>query len=61
MEWISVCIDMDIKDRKKAEILKDYIFNDLKKYNWFLGVVFVFYLVFPFICLLSKSNTDHAY
>lgn len=34
------CIDMDIKDRKKAEILKDYIFNDLKKYNWFLGVVF---------------------
>ena len=33
-------IDMDIKDRAKAEILKEYVFNDLKKYNWFMGVAF---------------------
>ena len=33
-------IDMDIKDREIAGKLKEYIFNDLKKYNWFLGVAF---------------------
>ena len=33
-------IDMDIKDRAKAEILKEHVFNDLKKYNWFMGVAF---------------------
>lgn len=34
------CIDLDIHDRAKAEILKEHLFEDLKKYNWFLGVVF---------------------
>ena len=33
-------IDMDIKDRAKATQIKQYIFDDLKKYNWFLGVAF---------------------
>ncbi len=33
-------IDMDIKDREIAEKLKTHIFNDLKRFNWFLGVVF---------------------
>lgn len=33
-------IDMDIKDRAKAAQIKQYIFEDLKKYNWFLGVAF---------------------
>lgn len=31
-------IDIDIKDKKIAEGLKPLIFNDLKKYHWFLGV-----------------------
>lgn len=33
-------IDMDIKDRRFAETLKDGIFKRLIKYNWFLGVAF---------------------
>ena len=33
-------IDMDIKDRAIAEKLKVHIFNDLKRFNWFLGVVY---------------------
>ena len=33
-------IDMDIKDRDIATKLKEHIFHDLKKYNWFLGVAF---------------------
>ncbi len=33
-------IDMDIKDREIAEKLKVHIFNDLKRFNWFLGVVY---------------------
>lgn len=33
-------IDMDIKDRTIAEKLKQGVFERLKKYNWFLGVVF---------------------
>ena len=33
-------IDMDIKDRKMAEALKQGIFERLVKYNWFLGVAF---------------------
>lgn len=31
-------IDLDIKDAVIAERLKEYIFNDLSKYHWFLGV-----------------------
>ena len=31
-------IDLDIKDEYIAEKLKEYIFNDLCKYHWFLGV-----------------------
>ena len=31
-------IDLDIKDKKIADKLKEYIFNDLCKYHWFLGV-----------------------
>lgn len=31
-------IDLDIKNQEIAEKLKIYIFNDLCKYNWFLGV-----------------------
>lgn len=33
-------IDMDIKDREIAQALKIHLFNDLKKYNWFMGVAF---------------------
>lgn len=33
-------IDMDIKDKEIAGRLKTHIFNDMKKYNWFLGVAF---------------------
>ena len=33
-------IDMDIKDRRIAETLKEGIFKRLVKYNWFLGVAF---------------------
>lgn len=33
-------IDMDIKNRKHAEYLKENIFKKLIKYNWFLGVAF---------------------
>ena len=32
-------IDMDIKDYNMARVLKEKIFERLKKYNWFLGVV----------------------
>lgn len=32
-------IDMDIKNDQIANSLKDYIFNKLKRCNWFLGVV----------------------
>ena len=31
-------IDIDIKDKEIAEGLKPLVFNDLKKFNWFLGV-----------------------
>lgn len=31
-------IDLDIKDEYIADKLKEYIFNDLCKYHWFLGV-----------------------
>lgn len=33
-------IDMDIKNRKRSEILKGLLFERLKKYNWFFGVAF---------------------
>lgn len=33
-------IDMDIKNRNFAEILKEELFQRLKKYNWFLGIAF---------------------
>lgn len=33
-------IDMDIKNREFAVVLKKEIFEHLKKYNWFLGVAF---------------------
>lgn len=32
-------IDMDIKDKDIAIKLKTHLFNELKKFNWFLGVV----------------------
>ena len=31
-------IDLDIKDEEKTKKLKPLIFDELKKYNWFLGV-----------------------
>ena len=31
-------IDIDIKNEYIAKSLKEFLFNDLKKYNWFLGV-----------------------
>ena len=31
-------IDLDIKDRVKASIVKKRLFERLKKYNWFLGI-----------------------
>lgn len=31
-------IDLDIKDSNIASALKEYIFNDLCKYHWFMGV-----------------------
>lgn len=33
-------IDLDIKDRARAAKLKTGLFSRLKKYNWFLGIVF---------------------
>ena len=31
-------IDLDIKDEKIADGLKPIIFNELSRYNWFLGI-----------------------
>lgn len=31
-------IDLDIKDKELAEKLKPILFDELKKYNWFLGI-----------------------
>ena len=31
-------IDLDIKDKKLSDQLKEILFNELSKYNWFLGI-----------------------
>ena len=43
-------IDLDIKNERIAKELKEYIFNDLSKYHWLLGV-----------CLSASGNGLHVW